>query len=843
MSKNGAQNRDIEHGRRTMPSELRRDLEILRRILLRLSVSKDDSSPLSVFKAYENVLRENGLSPSENRYYIRVLFRLISTKRYSWEQEWKNLMSRMGFSHLSPSLQAPLNYLSNEGSDDPFTVQDLNKRKTNHEEKENVRVGNNFASNAAKTIKSLSAMSRLADQFRSIREHQLLATTFYYILDKHMYQQRITTIYERKATAVHRAFLLLKYFPMWMQKMRQVREVMYTAESAYNLVVQENFMYAWRKKTREVYARYIEEQKKEFLHTTILQWNNLANKWREKHERILLLRFLTQWKLRRKQKSNKRIEAVSFYCHTLFKNRFRTWRLKSNISSIRKVQKRSVLATSFLKWQDTLKKKQQLRNGAKAEFISNSKKTVVSKWYSKASNHFTQYEEADEFYYTLLLQKMLLYWKLKTTACRKLDVWTDEHDVEILKAAFGRWRHRFSRIEDGLQLANYILQDTFLTRWRLAIKTSKFRKSKEYALLARVYKFWQIKEKERAFGYHYNQRLVVKAWDTWIEQTQGLLEAKDIAEDLYQERLLKAAKNCILKWRMKLLEQEELLIHGDDLYEKKIKLNVWSRWKYFMQRKARLRWRADLMYDKKLIKLSMKMWRDVCEEEITIKLETKVVDFQASMTEKLVDRYWNIWIEKVMKLSALAMVADQARQRVLIRAYETWSYRHNEFKEKLERAEQFYNERLLRSALIFWRYQLRAVQFLQNISDWKRREFDKGIMRRTFDSWNLLTFRVTSHTMQAERFYQQKQSKLLGKMFRRWIQRYRVNIEDSSILENSSGMDEYSNSMHTFDTTMPMQYESVLGTPANFQRQWKQELKTPISRFSKYLRPIPPKTQ
>ncbi|EPX74151.1 spindle pole body protein Sfi1 [Schizosaccharomyces octosporus yFS286] len=843
MSKNVAQNRDIEHGRRTMPSELRRDLEILRRILLRLSASKDDSSPLSVFKAYENVLRENGLSPSENRYYIRVLFRLISTKRYSWEQEWKNLMSRMGFSHLSSSLQAPLTYSSNEVSDDPFTVHDLNNKKSDFQEKENFRIGNNFATNAAKTIKSLSAMSRLADQFRSIREHQLLATTFYYLLDKHMYQKKISTIYERKSTAVHRAFLLLKYFPAWVQRMRQVREVMYTAESAYNLVVQENFMYAWRKKTREVYARYIEEQRKELLQKTIHQWNKLANKWKEKHERILLLRFFIQWKLRRKQQCNKRNEAVNFYYYSLCKNGLRKWRLKFSISTVRKAQKKGVLVNTFVKWQNTLVKKQQLRDKANSEFISNSKRTYVLKWYSKASNHYTLYEEADEYYYGLLLQKTLIYWKSKTSAYEKLDVWTNEHDVEILRATFKRWRHQFSRIVDGLQLADYILQDTFLTRWRLAIKTSKFQKMRDYALLARVYKFWRIKEKERAFGYHYNQRLVVKVWDAWVDQTQGLLENKETAEYLYQKRLAKTAKTFILTWRMKLLEHEELLIHGDDVHEKKTKLNVWNRWKYIMQRKTRLRWRADLMYDKKLVKLSMKIWRDVCEEEITIKLETKVVDFQASMTEKLVDRYWNIWIEKAMNLSTLAVVADRARQRVLIRAYETWSYRHNKLKEKVERAEHFYNERLLRSASIFWRYQLRAVQFLQNISEWKRREFDRGIMRRTFDSWNLLTFRVTSHTMQAERFYQQKQSKLLGKMFRRWIQRYHVNIEDSSILENSTGIDDYSSSMHAFDTTMPMQYDSVLGTPANFQRQWKQELKTPISRFSKYLRPIPPKTQ
>ncbi|EPY49274.1 spindle pole body protein Sfi1 [Schizosaccharomyces cryophilus OY26] len=843
MSKNDAQNRDIDHGRRIMSLELRRDLEILRRILLRLSASKEDSSPLSVFKAYENVLRENGLSPSENRYYIRVLFRLISTKRYSWEQEWKNLMSRMGFSHLSSSLQTPLLSPSNHISDDPFIVRDSDKKRITLQEKENVKDGNNFASNAAKTIKSLSAMSRLADQFRSIREHQLLATTFYYLLDKHMYQQRIATIYERKATAVHRTFLLLKYFPVWVQKMRQVQEVMSTAETAYNLVVQENFMYAWRKKTREVYARYIEEQKKVFLHKAILQWNKLANEWKEKHERILLLRFLTQWKLRKKQQSNRRVEAVGFYNHTLCKNCFRAWRLKSTVLSIKKAKRKSVLASSYLKWRDVSAKKQELRNGADFKYIRNVGKAVISKWYSKTSGYYAQCEKADEFRDRTLLENMLSNWKSKTTTCRKLDDWMDEHDVEILKSALERWRHRYSRIEDGLQLANYILQDTFLTRWRLALKTNIFRENKEYALLVQFYKFWRIREKERAFEYNYNQRLLVKTWDTWIERTQGLLEVKDVAEDLHQERQIKAAKNCILKWRMQLLEKEELLIHADGLYKKNVKLKVWSRWKYIMQRKARLRWRADLMYDKKLLKLSMQLWRGICEEEITIKLETKVVDYQSSIDGKLVERYWNFWIEKVMKLSALSMVADQARQRVLIRAYEAWSYQHSELKGKLERAERFYNERLLRSALIFWRYQLRAVQFLQNISDWKRREFDRGIMRRAFDSWNLLTFRVTSHTMQAERFYQQKQSKLLGKMFRRWIQRYRINKEDSSILENTTGMDESSSFMHAFDTTMPLQYDSVLGTPSNFQRQWKQELKTPISRFSKYLRPIPPKTQ
>lgn len=254
---------------------------------------------------------------------------------------------------------------------------------------------------------------------------------------------------------------------------------------------------------------------------------------------------------------------------------------------------------------------------------------------------------------------------------------------------------------------------------------------------------------------------------------------------------------------------------------------------------------ADLFFKRKTLRVVFEHWRYLRETNMLLRLENKVVDFREVQSEKLVLRCWNAWVARLLSVSQMLDTAELSTQKVVVRAYEAWSFRYNHQKEIMSQADQFYNERLMRSAMVFWRYQLRAIKFYFNISDWKRREFNRQTLRNAFDAWHLLMFRVTSLVMQADRFHEQKKNKLLGKYFRKWLQRMQLNQEESSLLEAEATIEgnRTSRYMHTFDTTLPMQNDEFTDESVNFENRWKQELKTPISRFSKFLRPIPPNTR
>ncbi|CAA17820.2 spindle pole body half bridge protein Sfi1 [Schizosaccharomyces pombe] len=840
MSKNGAP-KYVDGGRKIMDEDLRRDLEILRLILLRLSHAADDTSPLDVFNAYESVLRENGLNPARHRSYIRILYRLISSKKLSWNDEWRNLMRRIGFSQVSSDLNTPLFPLNNtDMENDPFIVNGDDYRSRSNQQK-----SSQFASEVAQTIKSQTAMFRRADQYRSQKDKILLANSLDFMLEKYRYYKKIDAVYLRKADAVYRAFIMLKYFPRWVQKLRNIQSRIYSAGEAYRLILIGQMVNRWRQKTRERLHQKLRFQKNAFLLDVLLKWSALTVNWNRKHEYMLKRRVFTNWMSKRRRNESLIQKANVFFQHSVLAHSFKTWKANLSIKNAATLYEKKVVFMSFNRWHANYES--HVLDLQKAELFSQKAyySIALHKWKLRIEELSDLMNKADDLYEVNLLQRMLVLWRRKATTYEKIDFWMDGHDVDIVKSAFFKWKNKFIKVDRNFELADTILQNTFLTKWRLAVRVKVVQEKRNKDRLIVTFRFWYYLMKAKSFQHKRDHRLLTIAWEAWKDNYQRRIKLQKEAQELQLTRIQKIAKQYLIKWRISLLDIKELSIRAEKLHTTNEIIGVWNQWVVSYNRKVGMQQNADLFFKRKTLRVVFEHWRYLRETNMLLRLENKVVDFREVQSEKLVLRCWNAWVARLLSVSQMLDTAELSTQKVVVRAYEAWSFRYNHQKEIMSQADQFYNERLMRSAMVFWRYQLRAIKFYFNISDWKRREFNRQTLRNAFDAWHLLMFRVTSLVMQADRFHEQKKNKLLGKYFRKWLQRMQLNQEESSLLEAEATIEgnRTSRYMHTFDTTLPMQNDEFTDESVNFENRWKQELKTPISRFSKFLRPIPPNTR
>ncbi|EEB08390.1 spindle pole body protein Sfi1 [Schizosaccharomyces japonicus yFS275] len=827
------------NGNDSVSYELRRDLEILRQILLRCCKSKDGNSFLAVWQSYNEVLREYGLRSKEDKVYIHLLLRLFKMKADSWEEKWKVLMEKLHLEHIAPNIRVPLL----NPPIDPFVVDSSNKPDFGH-----LKGRQSLPATPIVSRHSSSDATKIelqAERINALREKEFLRQVFRYMQERARYSQQMSGILMTRAAQFYAGVLMYRYLSAWMNKLNNFRIVLHQAHHAGDMVLVDKSFSRWRKQLHQQILLREKEAQQFIVFKTLANWHSLTTQWKEKVQSLLFKRSFSKWKKKLRNVREKEAQAHELSVQQTYANTFDHWFFHTCMRRVLRVYRTKLCVRVFQQWSLRYSDILNLSKEAKTHYNSTVLKRCWRRWKKKCAQITPEVENALTFNKTLVLRNTFQVWRRQTRLAVAGYSVIERVDTKSLKSVFSFWRLRAKRADQILILADNILLCTFINRWRLRLQEHICCENHEYRLLQKLFGHWLLASKRRRCTRLYETQLLETVWVEWRQRTKRSLQLLSTAQTIDERNRWLCGKKSLLHWRMVVLEHGEQQVIAEERDREKTLRLFWQQWNSRLQNRAGLLCRADDFYDARLQRFVFECWRRRYEIRHQKSLDEQASIYNDHRLKNKAQQCFFLWYDRLQKVHKLDRVQDVLEQRLTTDAFLHWFHRTERIRALSLLAESAYAERLLRSALSMWHYQYQRLVLLQNVSETKHQELTLRTKKRMFDAWQLRFFRTSSLFAQGSRFHERKKSRLVGRCMRRWQSRYRKRL-DKRAQETSNGEEDTVSSsyLHAFDTTLPLQNESHLRSSSRFRDRLEQELRTPTTRFSKFLRnPLPPNTR
>ncbi|KAG8941788.1 hypothetical protein FRC04_004107 [Tulasnella sp. 424] len=717
------------------------DIEIIDSIIARTPpIAKEF---LQVFNAYNQVLEEHGMDPSEDVVYYRYLLKL-GVVRGSWRERWESVKSSGGNTSASssPSVGPPSyrlgTYLpeTTEATKTPTSRSTPGKLPAFAPESESTprtkpvpfetppppngpptlakfaeaaaRAGKlKLASagkklppaattpggsviNAEKTWKLLD-MEADADDWRRSRA---LKTCFYVWLGGLQWVQRRTEQVE-----LARAHVTLRHsLRIWHSRASYYTDLNTRVVNVSNVLLKRSVWKVWK-------AAYIESRRK---------------KWREDMKRRMGLV---------RQKIEERLVSETF---SVWLQRHRT------LQAIR-------LATQFDQQITFRRFVSQLRlRLSQIDGIEDLADRVV--------------ETRDR----MAVENAMTVWKRRVRLNRTERIVVGVHDAQLVERLFGFWRNAVAYTQVAQDQRRHWTLKKALTKWRKGFtrlrimerRAEDFMLNQENALLRGVIRAWVAQERGVLLERVRHSRLRATYLDKWREKMSRVYDLELRLNKFTDKTRLALLQHAFTAWYQDFSCLQTYNLVAEQQHALSVNARSLVTWKAAIADNVRKTKSAKIARRWFLLRRGWKMWKKQLEDRKLLK--------KMEQDERTLEVYEREWLRK--RFLAWHAASQKERQdRFLVMA----------FNEKIE-------QRVMANTLSFWiaRVVENKSQELQ-ISD----ERDAILQRSAFERWRDVFKRhgEALHLMQS--FHEVKQEYLLRRTFQRWLALARKSIQRQRRLE------------------------------------------------------------
>ncbi|TFY83893.1 hypothetical protein EWM64_g113 [Hericium alpestre] len=361
---------------------------------------------------------------------------------------------------------------------------------------------------------------------------------------------------------------------------------------------------------------------------------------------------------------------------------------------------------------------------------------------------------------TLILRLAIHRWRVRLAQCRDFEQQVQTlADQKLLKSALTTWKAKLKVKQ----------QEKWRTDMRLKMKT--VREKRESKLRKDAWAKWRQSYRSHLSGQHYSERLVMRAFGKWKEKLVAIDRLDAVADEFVAKREGRAIGRAWDMWRgaMELKNLEAVVSSRvstrlakevlDGHRDRAILKNTISKWNAAQDRTKALERRADkhvARQDDVLVRAVMRVWRAHERGKLLVRVQNT----------RLLKQAWAIWKARIRQQSQLEEKALTFSMRsgsyLASSTMKLWRQRYANQQNAEAFAVQYHSAQLQFQTMLAWRLALRAK--LKLVRQGRVAEKFFAVRR----AWRLWVQRAEEQ--KREKKLKELEVRRTKKLFRSWLQ-------------------------------------------------------------------------
>ncbi|KAF9264836.1 hypothetical protein L218DRAFT_925468 [Marasmius fiardii PR-910] len=780
---------------------------------------------LSVFKAYNDVLKERGLNPKEVFYYGKLL-KLGTLKGGSWDEKWNMIKSQNGYDgstrrnrglsmDRAPRLPVPSTLApSSQFTDDLFSS--ISQTHVNHETDVSQTSFETETEVAAQPLSSLSGTRPLSSDStnNTLGIHlygspHLSAPSPSSQLPVRRAQHRYTPQHLNFDPSAQSLSPTPPSYQSSGSKRRLTRSSSYHAdnrpanshdkegrlsaineEDAWNRVkMLQDEREADRFRDDRLLERSWDIWKQ--MHSWIITMNQQIG---EARENLILRICLQRWRERAVAQrewynqiavvDNKRRLKAAF---SIWKQRLQghlqekqklAWRqdMRARLATFRKQRKEASLKEFWVHWRRTYQHRL-----SELHYHERLKIRCYLQWKEKLHTMYRLEDNADQAHHDALVSRFWDYWKHSVELRFPERVVARQVESRIKREVFEVWKKQWNDTRIAKAFHRHRLGKRMMKSWKAAkdrTTTLERRADKHLArqdsiLLRAVMRVWKARERGKLLEKVKAFRLVRSAWTVWRMKLQAHYEARALAIRFSERLSCSTSKTALRRWREVHAKHLNSQTFAVQVYKAQLVQHTLLQWRVMLYKQLKVSKKARMVERYFILR---RFWTRMKEK---FREKTRLARFQ-DFERKKVKVFFDMWLHRARMQrrirEAERVIEDRVRKRILHYSLQRWTIRVVDIKDRELRVAQDYYHRnrmvLLTSAFNHWkRIHTRhneELRLMQSYQDIKREE----MFKRIFYHW-LAAARTRRHRrLILQEKEEERRIAVLTASWEQWRERY-----------------------------------------------------------------------
>ncbi|KAG8928693.1 hypothetical protein FRC02_006604 [Tulasnella sp. 418] len=419
---------------------------------------------------------------------------------------------------------------------------------------------------------------------------------------------------------------------------------------------------------------------------------------------------------------------------------------------------------------------------------------VLSKWRSIVSHRLDLQRRADNVAAVLGIRAALKKWRhvlrekrqkaWREDMKRRLGEMRKKVDSRIVNEAFWAWGHRHDEIKahhmNRLAMVHqrkYILR-TMLQRWRNALayvdrldrRVTKYVLRQDAILVRAVLRVWVAKERGGLLERVRKTRLLRSTMAVWKDRLKHTRELEDRATAYIANTNLDLMGRAFAIMRHKTKMYQNAVIVADQQYHKPLMARFFVNWKVELAMNKRRERSAKVARRFFSVQSAWKQWRLA----LAIKKREKI---EAEVQRRWLKRWFLTWRDQARKQKEwkwlVTAFKEKVDYRIMSESLNTWISRVVDIKSNELRVSDEYDTRLMKMAVTRWK-QVRArhieeMSLMQSYHDVKRDD----LARRVFLKWLGTTRKSVHRRRKLEQKEEENKHLVLVNAWQKWREKYK----------------------------------------------------------------------
>ncbi|OLL25758.1 Protein sfi1 [Neolecta irregularis DAH-3] len=778
------------------------DLDVLRDIIHRASLSPDGDSFLSVFRAYDTVLKERSIDPSQDRLYFKILLKLARIKGGSWYEKLQLVLGTLGVTEEDitatiTSQRTPPSPLQHHRVR-RVLFKDLPSQSRSISRLDQV-VDNPFPTPPSTCALSSSkpAPPPLPDPPTSpdlnlpLIRYYLSAWRLKTTHRVHLHRQQYTYAIERD----HRA-LLAEAFVSWREKSKFFRLLQKRASKARSIIIVEKSLSKWRSRYNN---RSQDHRDLADYFNSIFLLRSCLKKWRyrisndtHKGKLFLLDLMLQKWKCKYTRIKKLECQAEALYRRYLLALSWKDWFFKTCQTRATIYYNLKLAGKAVIVWINWTREAKILEIRADRVYRENIKRDYLNIWIKKLRVLQDMKMRASMYHEAKVIRYALDNWKRDTKLRKAATGYRQKIDEKLIQDCFVIWLWQLRENQKGSEFHRNVLISKYLIAWERQARLKQVTREVESNITFRLFHFWITQERAVLLGRVRDCRLVRDALAVWRNRYQNIRDTLYVVEKtVILNTEFRVQKKTFKNWKDRLRKSRETECFANKIYQRSILMNALSLWKTGIEVVRKLECEGERACNLFLFRNALKTWKQAKQRSIKRSKEARKMLARKHHQRRTQSLIMELWMSRLSKIRYLEAQADHAKtlfdESVTRIFLSGWRSSFQTYRGLENMARKIYEEQLLRASVSSWIDNLNYCTEIAAIADMTFSAKLYDIQVKCLRIWRRNMFRFKGLDVQAELMLRQCQGRLIRLAFRGWARKVREGKTGNS-QENIHGL-------------------------------------------------------
>lgn len=434
------------------------------------------------------------------------------------------------------------------------------------------------------------------------------------------------------------------------------------------------------------------------------RWVTIATENQAKIRRILCRKYLAIWREKTMRRQLWQEQAVAHYEEALVRKCKTRWFWHFCSRRVEGWHEQWVEKRIFGRLRSTLQDIRQQQRDGESLYQSRLARATLQTLRERLQVQVRLRNVAEEHHGRTLILSGLRNLQIQTTLAPLAQTWNLKVSLDLHRKAFRIWHLSLTLSRQAGEVDRKRVLQTAWTNWNDALRCRALGQNiDERVLVENLYR-WVLQERLRLFQRTIDQRLLRRAFNWWQAKVNEEIDKLAHAERVFAERQRRRRLAFgMLKMNIAMRDREDGERAALELANSRALPKVLESWKEKTDHARRMaKWAADARFYF-LCSATLKVWNRRTSDNQHNRRRDAYAQIRARIKIRLVSRCFQQWRTQSNDMTATSAEAERrSHARVAAvgtRGFDTWRAKSSQCAELQVQATQFYDERLLASAL------------------------------------------------------------------------------------------------------------------------------------------------